>query len=155
MAKLVRRIAAEFTGFVMSRLTAPRIKLCVPITISLDSEKKANAKTIYAKGETKDLSKSGIALIIPAIRLCEKYLVGEDRTIYAQIDLPNGRIKAELIGCRYEQLGIHDSVATYLIGARIVSMSQNDRMLYEEYLKHGDALQNAQETDFAVKVSES
>lgn len=153
MANLIRKIAAELTGFVMSRLTAPRKKLCVPVTISLDSEKNATAKTIYANGETRDLSKSGVAIIIPSIRLCEKYLVGEDRTIYAVMDLPNGKIKLELVGCRYEQLGIHDSVSSYLIGARILYMSQADRELYDEYLTYGDKLRNAKKADLAAEVS--
>ncbi len=153
MANLIRKFAAELTGFVMSRLTAPRKKLCVPVTISLDSEKTATAKTIYANGETKDLSKSGVAMIIPSIRLCEKYLVGEDRTIYAVMDLPNGKIKLELIGCRYEHLGIHDTVSSYLIGARIIYMSQADRELYDEYLTYGDKLRNAKKADLATEVS--
>ena len=155
MAKLVRRITTELTGFVWSRLTAPRKKLCVPVRICLESESKASEKSIYVKGETKDLSKSGIAIVIPSIRVSEKYLVGESRPIFADLDLPNGKIKIELVGCRYEQLGIHDSVATYLIGAKIVRMSANDLMLYDEYLELGDSLRKAQTTDFTVEVSES
>jgi len=154
MANLIRKIASELTGFVMSRLTAPRKKLCVPVTISLESDKTANAKTLYLKGETKDLSKSGVAVVVPSIRVQEKYLVGENRTIFAQLDLPNGKIKVQLLGCRYEQLGIHDSVSTYLIGARIIDITEDERALYEEYLKHGDNLKVTQ-TEFAPKVSES
>ena len=156
MANLIRKVAAQLTGFVWSRLTAPRKKLRVPVTISLDSEKTANAKTVYLKGETKDLSKSGIAVFVPAIRVCEKYLVGENRTIYAEMDLPNGRIKVELVGCRYEQqIGIHDSIATYLIGARILHISEADRELYEEYLKYGDKLRKSKEAELTAKALES
>lgn len=156
MAKLIRKIAAEITGFIWSRITAPRKKLRVPVTISLDSEKSVTAKTLYIKGETKDLSKSGVAILIPTIRFREKYLVGENRTIYAELDLPNGKIKVELVGCRYEQqLGIHDSIATYLIGARIEKISDADRALYEEYLKYGDDLKKLQKKNFAAEVSES
>jgi hypothetical protein len=155
MAKLIRKITAEITGFVWSRLTAPRKKLSVPVSICLDSEKTAGAKTVYLRGETKDLSKSGMAVLVPAIRIGEKYLVGENRKIYAELDLPNGRIRVELTGCRYEQhLGIHDSIATYLIGARILHMSDVDWELYDEYLKYGDNLKRVSEPDLAVKVSE-
>jgi hypothetical protein len=156
MANLVRKITAEITGFVWSRLTAPRKKLSVPVTICLDSEKNTSPKTLYLKGETKDLSKSGVAILVPAIRIGEKYLVGENRTIYAVMDLPNGKIKLDLTGCRYEQhIGIHDSIATYLIGARILQMSDGDWELYDEYLKYGDNLKRVKEPDLAVKVSES
>jgi hypothetical protein len=155
MANLIRNFASQLTGFVMSRLTAPRKKLCVPVSISLEPEKYSNAKTLFLKGETKDLSKSGVAIIVPSIRLREKYLVGENRTLYAQLDLPNGKINVELVGCRYEQQGIHDSVASYLIGARILNISDNDRMLYEEYLQHGDNLKAPAKAEFAAGVSES
>lgn len=155
MAKLIRKVASEFTGFVWSRLTAPRKKLCVPVRICLEPEAKISEKTIFLKGETKDLSKSGAAFILTSIRICEKYLVGENRPLYVEMDLPNGKVKMEFVGCRYEQLGIHDTIATYLIGARITHASPRDRMLYEEYLELGDALKNAEETDFTVEARES
>jgi hypothetical protein len=155
MANLIRKLATELTGFVMSRLTAPRKKLCVPVTISLEPDRDTNVKTLFLKGETKDLSKSGVAVIVPSIRLREKYLVGENRTIYAELDLPNGKIKVELVGCRYEQLGIHDSISTYLIGARISKISESDRELYEAYLNYGDSLKAVKNADFAPKVLES
>jgi hypothetical protein len=156
MANLIRKVTTEITGFVWSRLTAPRKKLSVPVTICLEPEKNTSAKTVYLKGHTKDLSKSGVAVFVPAIRIGEKYLVGENRTIYAQMDLPNGRVRLELTGCRYEQhLGIHDSIATYLIGARILHISESDSELYDEYLKYGDDLKRVKEPDLAVKVSES
>lgn len=155
MAKLIRKVAFEFTGFVWSRLTAPRKKLCVPVTICLEPESKITDKTIFLRGETKDLSKSGAAFILSSIRIREKYLVGENRPLYVELDLPNGKAKMEFVGCRYEQLGIHDTVATYLVGARITYASQHDRMLYEEYLELGDALKSAEKTDFTVKAQES
>jgi hypothetical protein len=155
MANLIRKLASELTGFIMSRLTAPRIKLCVPVTICLEPEKDVTPKTLFLKGETKDLSKSGVAVIVPSIRLREKYLVGENRTLYAQLDLPNGKVKVELVGCRYEQQGIHDSVSTYLIGARIMNISDADRALYEEYLKYGDKLKTIKKAGLVAEVSES
>ena len=71
--------------------------------IALESFENADAKTVRIKAETRDLSSSGVAVIVPTIRLREKYLVGEERTIYAELDLPNGKIRVELVGARYEQ----------------------------------------------------
>lgn len=153
MANLIRKIAAELTGFVISRLTAPRKKLRVPVIITLEPHRDGQPETLALKGETRDLSVSGIALIVPSIRLNEKYLVGENRKIYAALDLPNGRINVELIGCRYEQIDMHDSTANYLVGARIVAVSDADKALYREYLKHGDGLKNSMKEDFVVESS--
>lgn len=152
MAKWIRKIAAELTGLIISRLTAPRKKLRVPIVISLESE--APSESCLLRGETRDLSVSGAAFIIPSIRLNEKYLVGENRKIYAALDLPNGTIKIEFVGCRYEQIDMRDSAANYLVGARIIGISDADKTLYREYVQRGDILKNSVKKDFAVEVRE-
>ncbi len=89
------------------------------------------------KGQTKDLSSNGIAFIVDSIRLKEHYLVGENRVLNVELDLPNGKIAMQIIGQRYEQIGEHLSISKYLIGANIVDMSQIERDIYEEYLKFG------------------
>ena len=90
------------------------------------------------RGETKDLSKTGIAFIVSAIRIKEYYLVGENRPLNAEIDLPDGtKIKMQVVGQRYEQVNIHDSVSEYFIGAKITQMNETEREIYEDFLKNG------------------
>lgn len=89
------------------------------------------------RGETKDMSKTGIAFVVSAIRIKEYYLVGEDRRLKAEVDLPNGKIEAQIIGTRYEQVGIHNSVSEFLIGAKILKMDEADREVYEDFLRLG------------------
>ena len=72
-----------------------------------------------------------------SIRLREYYLVGENRILDAELDLPNGKAKMKLIGQRYEQVGEHLSVNKYLIGATILDMTPIDRDLYNEFLQGG------------------
>lgn len=88
-------------------------------------------------GETKDLSKTGIAFIVSSIRLREYYLVGEQRTLNAELDLPNGKITMQIIGQRYEQVGLHLSETKFLIGATITKISEDARDAYEHFLSHG------------------
>ncbi len=88
-------------------------------------------------GETKDLSKTGIAFIVSSIRLREYYLVGEQRTLNAELDLPNGKITMQIIGQRYEQVGLHLSETKFLIGATITKISEDARDAYEYFLSHG------------------
>ncbi len=87
------------------------------------------------RGETEDLSFTGIAFTVSSIRLREYYLVGEGRKLNAEINLPNGKVKMQLIGQRYKQVGKHVSVTQYLIGARILKMSDGDRETYKEFLR--------------------
>jgi hypothetical protein len=129
----------------------------VPVRITIKPDE-ANGKlttkrdSLSASGETKDLSKSGIAFIVPSIRLHEYYLVGENRTLQAELDLPNGKIRMQIVGVRYEQIGIHDSSVSYLIGAKIVFITPLEQEIYEEYLKYGNKVKTDKARDFSLEA---
>lgn len=115
----------------------------MPIMISFEPHKnlaRKNAATanLSLRGETKDLSRTGIAFVVPSIRLREYYLVGENRLLNAELNLPAGKIKMRIVGQRYEQLGDeHSSTTSYLIGATIAEINDGDREIYEEFLQLG------------------
>jgi hypothetical protein len=89
-------------------------------------------------GETCDLSRTGIGFIVPAIRLKEKYLVGQQRDLNVEIDLPTGKVFMRALGCRYEKVGIHISAERFLVGAQIVSLTGVDRENFESFLQNGN-----------------
>jgi hypothetical protein len=88
-------------------------------------------------GYTHDVSTSGLALIVPAIRIGEHYLAGNERKLYIKLELPTGPVEMKVASVRYE--GLEDD-SGYLIGARILEMSDPDRVSFEKYvatvLKH-------------------
>jgi hypothetical protein len=75
---------------------------------------------------------------VPAIRIQENYLVGEGRTLNAELDLPNGKVRMQIVGRRYEQVGEHISTARYLVGAQITQMNADDQEAYEYFLRYGN-----------------
>ncbi len=89
-------------------------------------------------GETSDLSRTGIAFIVASIRIRENYLVGEGRTLNAELDLPDGKVRMQIVGKRYEQVGEHISTARFLVGAEITKMNEDDRESYHHFLKFGN-----------------
>lgn len=127
----------------MSERVAPRRHAYqMPIIISFEPHKNVGTKNaavnLSVRGETKDLSISGIAFIVPSIRLREYYLVGENRALNAELNLPGGKLKLQLVGMRYEQLGDeHSSATSYMIGAHITQITDADREVYEEFLRTG------------------
>lgn len=128
----------------MSERIAPRRHdYQTPIIISFEmhknlGERNADRLNLSVRGETRDLSETGIAFVVPSIRLREYYLVGENRALDAEVSLPEGKIKMRIVGQRYEQLGDEHSSATgYLIGATILQMSDGDREIYGEFLRSG------------------
>jgi hypothetical protein len=127
----------------MSERAAPRrYDYETPVGISFQSftsngKPDASAR-LSLRGNTKDLSLKGIAFIVPSIRLREYYLVGENRLLGVEMSLPSGKIKMQVIGRRYEQLGDeHSSTTSYMIGASIEEITDEDRKSYEDFLHAG------------------
>ena len=86
------------------------------------------------KGHTLDVSSTGLALIVPAIRIGEHYLAGADRKLYVKLDLPSGPVELKVATVRYESLEDSSEETGYLIGARILEMSDADRSSFEKYV---------------------
>ena len=82
-------------------------------------------------GYTLDISTTGLALIVPAIRIGEHYLAGADRKLHIKLELPTGPVEMKVASMRYESL---EDDSGYLIGARILEMSDADRASFEKYV---------------------
>jgi len=82
-------------------------------------------------GHTLDVSTTGLALIVPAIRIGEHYLAGTDRKLYLKLELPTGPVEMKVTPVRYESL---EDESGYLIGARISEMSSTDRASFDSYV---------------------
>jgi len=141
---MIRKLVSRLNRSVTKQIVAQRKETHLPIKISIMPDRMtgrlngALPEPFAIRGETKDLSKTGIAFVVSAIRIKEYYLVGENRTLTAEIDLPDGtKIKMSVIGQRYEQINIHDSVSEYMIGAKISQMNETEREVYEDFLKNG------------------
>jgi hypothetical protein len=85
-------------------------------------------------GHTLDLSVNGLALIVSAITLDEHHLVGENRTLSVQLELPVGPVEMQVSPVRYERLDDHMSETGYLIAVKIVKISDEERAKYTKYV---------------------
>ena len=68
---------------------------------------------------------------MPAIRIGEHYLAGEDRKLHVKLELPAGPVEMRVTTVRYESL---EDGTGYLIGARILEMSESDRASFDKYV---------------------
>jgi hypothetical protein len=84
-----------------------------------------------------DISATGIGFIVPAIRIKEKYLVGQERVLNVELDLSGRKIRMQVRGVRYERVGIHLSAERFVVGAEIVNMNDEDQAAYDHLLKYG------------------
>ena len=138
MSELPRRIVSHLRRFIGNRRHSKRVRARLSFTLSLSDPKvssNGSRRLPALNGHTLDVSSTGLALIVPAIRIGEHYLAGSDHRLYVKLDLPSGPVEMKVVSVRYESL---EDESGYLIGARIVEMSDADRAIFEKYVQAAD-----------------
>lgn len=143
MSELPRRIVSSLRRFVGNRRHSKRVQIRLKFTISLSDPRvgsNGSRRLPALDGHTLDISNTGLALVVPAIRIGEHYLAGDERKLYVRLELPGGPVEMKVASVRYESLEDENG---YLIGAHITEMSNDDRAAYDGYLakvlKHPNA----------------
>ena len=134
MSELPRRIVSQLRRFIGNRRHSKRVRTRLSFTLSLaDPRVGTNGarRLPTLNGHTLDVSSTGLALIVPAIRIGEHYLAGSDRKLHVKLDLPTGPVEMKVVTVRYEDL---EDGSGYLIGARIFEISDADRATFEKYV---------------------
>ena len=134
MSELPRRIVSHLRRFIGNRRHTRRVRTRLGFTLSLaDPRVGSNGSRRLPKldGYTLDVSITGLALIVPAIRIGEHYLAGADRKLHIKLELPSGPVEMKVATVRYESV---EDESGYLIGARILEMSDTDRASFEKYI---------------------
>jgi hypothetical protein len=139
MSELPRRIVSHLRRFIGNRRNSRRVRARLSFTLSLSDPRtntNGSRRLPSLNGHTLDVSSTGLALVVPAIRIGEHYLAGSDRRLYIKLELPSGPVELKVVAVRYESL---EDESGYLIGARIVEMSNQDRASFEKYVSRKDA----------------
>ena len=139
---MIRELILKINSSLSERRSAPRRRHVAPIKVWFDADTNTvaaqeAARTACILGETMDISRSGIAFLVPSIRWKEKYLVGHQRKLNVEIDIPQGKIYMKVIGVRYEKVGLHISTERFLVGAHILEITGLDKDNYEALLRTG------------------
>lgn len=137
MPELARSLVSHLRRFVGDRRRTKRQKVRLAFTLTLaGAATKLNGarQSASLKGHTLDVSIDGIALIVPSILLGEHHLVGENRKLNVQLEVPEEIIEMKVAPIRYERLDEHETETGYLIGAKIVEMSEADRECFTKYV---------------------
>jgi c-di-GMP-binding flagellar brake protein YcgR len=137
MPELARSLVSHLRRFVGDRRRTKRQKARLAFTLSLaGAAVKVNGarQSAALKGHTLDVSVDGIALVVPSILLGEHHLVGENRKLNVKLELPEGMIEVRVAPIRYESLEDHETETGYLIGVKIVEMSETDRERFTQYM---------------------
>lgn len=146
MSELPRRIVSSLRRFIGNRRRSRRVRAHLTFALSLADRRSGpngSRRLPTLDGHTLDVSSTGLALIVPAIRIGEHYLAGADRKLHVKLELPTGPVEMKVATVRYESLEESHEETGYLIGARITEMSDQDRGTYDKYIvqlmKHAPA----------------
>lgn len=142
MPELIRSIAGRLREFMGNRRRAPRyvthLEVGLALSVSVpgaNASARAAGQTLRLAGYTRDISASGLALIMPAIRIGGQYITGENRTLQIILKLPTGVIEVQATPVRYSPLEEDGTDTGYLIGVQITEMSDQDRARFNAYLE--------------------
>lgn len=140
---MIRELISKFNRSLSERMVSSRRRHTAPMRVWFDPDANTErsrelARSACILGETVDISRTGIGFLVPSIRVKEKYLVGHERNLNVEIDLPTGKISMRVIGRRYKKVGIHISTEKFLVGAHILSLTGADKENYETFLRNGN-----------------
>ena len=136
MPELVRSMVTRLRGYFADRRAATRRPLRLPCVVRLHDPRRdaaATHPTPHLDGHTRDLSLTGLALVVPAIRIGERYLT--DAPLRVLVQHPTGPLELTAQPVRYEQLPSDADERGYLLGLRITEMADADRARFEAHLR--------------------
>ena len=137
MAEFARTIVARLRQYVGDRRHAKRQCVRLDFSLSLASATKSlngTRRISSLDGHTLDLNANGLALIVPQITLGEHHLVAENRFLNLKLRLPGGTVEMQAAPIRYERLEEDQPEMGYLIAVTIISMPDDDRAKFSEYV---------------------
>ena len=138
MSERARTIVSRLRQFFLNRRLARRRVVRVPCTLSLADRRlspNGSRGVPTIGGHTVDISATGLALNVPAIRIDEHYLVGDNRRLQVILELPIGPVELQVTPVRYESLEEDELEKSYTIGVRITEMNEKDRAQFNEYVQ--------------------
>lgn len=134
---LARSIIHHARTSLFSRFRIRRSGMQLPINLSISEVKVrgGQASSMTSPGYLNDISKTGLSVIIPAIRFGDRYPVGDNYRLRIKIQLPNRMINIGATPIRYNKLEGTVDGSRYLIGARIAELDASDRKDLIRYIK--------------------
>jgi hypothetical protein len=85
-------------------------------------------------GATKNLSESGVGLVISA-RNIDRYLTSAEYTVWVELTLPTGPINFTIRPVRHERVAEGKTANKYFIAANILEIKEADRQSLVSYLR--------------------
>ena len=123
--------------FNKERRAAPRREVKLEFRVLLMAKKTradGEEQMLPLVGYTRNVSESGLALLISAKSMGVLYSLGSSYTLQLVLTLPGGSVEMEITPVRYQHINEGSAGSLILIGAQITTMSDEDRTRFVQYL---------------------
>lgn len=138
------------TSIEEERRVAPRyninLKSSVLIT-AIRTSSDGEEDYLILQGQLRDVSITGLALIISSDNMRELKMFGEDFVLRLLLPLPIKAIELEAVPVRFQRIDKSKN-GSILVGAHITNMNGRDRILFMDFIRENEAAQK-------LKVSSS
>jgi hypothetical protein len=91
--------------------------------------------TLRLVGRTRNISETGLAFIVPTLRIGDQFAHVIGSRLRIILYLPSGHVEIRATPVRYEQLPPEDPERGYLIGVRITEMADHEWVRVVEYVR--------------------
>ena len=137
MPELVRSVLSRFQVYFEDKRQSPRLRVRLQFTVGLHRITRGlslRRRPQLLKGHTRDISLKGVALLLSQVHLDGRHLAADGRELELQLEIGSGEpISMLVMPNRYERLDEAELGCSYLIGAKIVTMDERDRVRYEGF----------------------
>lgn len=137
MLEMIRSLQTNLRYFVrrmrQSERHPPRLRFSLSM-LDLHARDNGDRLPVVLSGHTRNISETGLALIVPPIRQGVDILAATNRKLLIVLELPSGSIRLQAMPVRYERTSLRDAENGYLLGVRIISMSKDDRVRFLRYI---------------------
>jgi hypothetical protein len=100
-----------------------------------DIDATAPTGTLRLVGHTRNISETGLAFIVPTLRIGDQFAHVIGSRLRIILYLPSGHVEIRATPVRYEQLPPEDPERGYLIGVRISEMADDEWVRVVEYVR--------------------
>lgn len=91
--------------------------------------------TLRLVGRTRNISETGIAFIVPTLRIGDDFARAIGSPLQITLYLPSGHVEIRATPVRYEPLSTSSSERGYLIGVQITEMADDEWVRMVEYVR--------------------
>jgi hypothetical protein len=141
-SELIRSVTTRLRQYVNDRRLAlrrearseARLPFIITLLVTGKGAKKSLPDALAIVGHTRDLSETGLTLLLPSVRIGDLYLTDMEIRLEVKLELPDDPVKMLTASVRFEQLTGKEVGYGYLLAVRIVEMQNDERGRYLAYL---------------------